>query len=192
MRYPQLCWLALLEFHFSRDDLELLAGVKSDLGFLEDEWDESIDEQSLRRSSTVLRNLLVNDALGRAWRLVGQKGQPQLEAVDLVACLAGLVIDTSGIPPGHRYGCTGCLSSSLRRPLSSMGRGSTGASSFSSWQTRKVARTSISPARRTRRPFNSWTRLRRMGSRTRTPFTSSCSPSGRILLDRRMPRDFAS
>jgi hypothetical protein len=67
--------------------------VKSDLGFREDEWDESIDEQSLRRSSTVLRNLLVNDALGRAWRLVGQKGQPQLEAVDLMACLAGLVID---------------------------------------------------------------------------------------------------
>jgi hypothetical protein len=50
------------------DDAELLAMVKSDLAFLEDKWDQSIDEQSLRRSSTVLRNLLVYDGFGKAWR----------------------------------------------------------------------------------------------------------------------------
>jgi hypothetical protein len=77
----------------SREELELLAAVKSDLVFLEDEWDETIDEQSLRRGSTVLRNLLVDNALGRAWRLIGQKGEPEIEAVDLTAALAGLRMD---------------------------------------------------------------------------------------------------
>jgi hypothetical protein len=72
------------------DDAELLALVKSDLAFLEDEWDESIDEQSLRRSSTVLRNLLVYDGFGQAWRLTGERGEPQIEAVDLNSSLAGL------------------------------------------------------------------------------------------------------
>jgi hypothetical protein len=69
---------------------ELLAVVKSDLGFLEDDWDESIDEHSLRRSSTVLRNLLVYNGFGKAWRLAGERGEPQVEAVDLSRALAGL------------------------------------------------------------------------------------------------------
>jgi hypothetical protein len=72
------------------EDGELLAIVKSDLAFLEDEWDQSIDEQSLRRSSTVLRNLLVYDGFGKAWRLAGERAQPQVEAVDLSHALAGL------------------------------------------------------------------------------------------------------
>jgi hypothetical protein len=74
------------------DDAELLAMVKSDLAFLEDKWDQSIDEQSLRRSSTVLRNLLVYDGFGKAWRLDGRRGEPQIEAVDLNRALAGLLL----------------------------------------------------------------------------------------------------
>ena len=69
---------------------ELLALVKSDLGFLEDDWDESIDERSLRRSSTVLRNLLVYNGFGKAWRLAGERGEPHVEAADLSRALAGL------------------------------------------------------------------------------------------------------
>jgi hypothetical protein len=69
---------------------ELLALVKSDLGFLEDDWDESIDERSLRRSSTVLRNLLVYDGFGKAWRLAGERGEPHVQAADLSRALAGL------------------------------------------------------------------------------------------------------
>jgi hypothetical protein len=72
------------------DQAEFLTDVASDLAFLEDEWDESIDEQSLRRSSTVLRKLLVYDHFGTAWRLVGQGGEPGVEAVDLNRVLAGL------------------------------------------------------------------------------------------------------
>jgi hypothetical protein len=71
-------------------DAELLASVESDLAFLEDEWDESIEEQSLRRSSTVLRNLLVYGSFGKAWRLAGERGEPEVEAPDLSGVLAGL------------------------------------------------------------------------------------------------------
>jgi hypothetical protein len=94
------------------DDAELLAMVKSDLAFLEDKWDQSIDEQSLRRSSTVLRNLLVYDGFGKAWRLDGRRGEPQIEAVDLNRALAGLLLPkvafaTAGGGPLARYGDRG-------------------------------------------------------------------------------------
>jgi hypothetical protein len=59
---------------------EFLAAVASDLGYLADVWSQPIDEQALRRSSNVLRTLLVDNALGRAWRLVGEKGEPTVEA----------------------------------------------------------------------------------------------------------------
>jgi hypothetical protein len=72
------------------DQAELLAVVKSDLAFLEDEWDESIDEHSLRRSSTVLRRLLVLGDYAKVWRIAGEPKEPQLEAVDLSNSLAGL------------------------------------------------------------------------------------------------------
>lgn len=49
-----------------------------------------MSEQSLRRSSNVLRNLLVEGALGRAWRMAGQPKEPGIEAVDLATVLAGL------------------------------------------------------------------------------------------------------
>jgi hypothetical protein len=75
---------------FPSDDAELLALVKSDLAFLEDEWVESIDEHSLRRSSSVLRRLLVFGDYAKAWRIAGEPKEPQLEAVDLSEILAGL------------------------------------------------------------------------------------------------------
>jgi hypothetical protein len=76
--------------YFSPDATELLRVVASDLAFLEDEWDESVDEDSLRRSSTVLRRLLVLGDYAKAWRVAGEAKEPRLEAVDLSNALAGL------------------------------------------------------------------------------------------------------
>ena len=45
----------------AKDDL--LEVVVSDLIFLHEEWDEEVDDHSLRRSSTVLRRLLVDNEL---------------------------------------------------------------------------------------------------------------------------------
>src|SRR5829696_6872167 len=73
----------------SSSDLEFLAAVKSDLLFLEEEWDHEITEQSLRRSSTVLRNLVVQDALGRAWRLAGQLAGLHYEKVEFASAGGG-------------------------------------------------------------------------------------------------------
>lgn len=73
-----------------RDRKGVLAAVASDLGYLADVWSQPIDEQALRRSSNVLRTLLVDNALGRAWRLVGEKGEPTVEAMDLSRHVAGL------------------------------------------------------------------------------------------------------
>jgi hypothetical protein len=64
--------------------------VREDLEFLRDEWDNSIDEASLRRSSNVLRTLLVDGHLGRVWRSLGLKRQPIVLAPDLDAMLVGI------------------------------------------------------------------------------------------------------
>lgn len=70
-------------------DFEFLEAVASDLAFLEEHWDAAVDEQSLRRSSGVLRNLLIEDWFAKAWRALGQPGQPDIEAVDLESAIAG-------------------------------------------------------------------------------------------------------
>lgn len=44
-------------------DLELMRNVLADINYLNEEWNQDIDDQSLRRSSTVLRNLLIEDQL---------------------------------------------------------------------------------------------------------------------------------
>jgi hypothetical protein len=61
--------------------------VATDLRWLLTDWDHSVDDQSLRRSSPVLRRLLVEDDLGKAWRLVGFTKQPIIRAVSLDALL---------------------------------------------------------------------------------------------------------
>ena len=61
----------------------LLEIVRSDLAYLYDEWDEDITDDSLRRSSPVLRRFLVHGDLLRAWRRVGFDDQPQIIAPTL-------------------------------------------------------------------------------------------------------------
>lgn len=50
---------------------QLIDIVGADLLFLREEWEASIDDHSLRRSSTVLRRLLVENELQRAWKKAG-------------------------------------------------------------------------------------------------------------------------
>lgn len=68
----------------------ILKTVTEDLVFLREKWDQEIDDASLRRSSNVLRILLVEDAYGKAWRLAGLEKQPRIYAPDLEEALEGL------------------------------------------------------------------------------------------------------
>lgn len=82
------------------EDRELIRTVSSDLRYLKEEWDESIDDDSLRRSSTTLRRLLVGEGTGdysRAWRAVGLKREPSLQAVDLQPQIG------PGLPPSTHF-----------------------------------------------------------------------------------------
>jgi hypothetical protein len=81
---------------------ETVATAAKDLRFLATEWDQSVDDDSLRRSSTTLRLLLVGGVYGRAWRLVGFQGEPKVVAPDLEANLAGL--DQTSITWAHAGG----------------------------------------------------------------------------------------
>lgn len=74
----------------SAEDLYRIRVVRQDLEFLRDKWDNSIDEPSLRRSSNVLRGLLVDGNLGRAWRALGLERQPIILAPDLDSMLTGI------------------------------------------------------------------------------------------------------
>ncbi len=68
----------------------LIKIVCEDLIYLKKEWDQEISDESLRRSSNVLRNLLVEDQFGKAWRIVGFEKQPRIKAPDLELCIEGL------------------------------------------------------------------------------------------------------
>jgi hypothetical protein len=57
---------------------ELQAIVAADLKFLRDEWDNDVEDHSLRRSSTVLRRLLVDGELQRAWKQAGFEREPRI------------------------------------------------------------------------------------------------------------------
>jgi len=70
-------------------DAYLINAVKENLEFLRDEWTQEIDDVSLRITSTVLRILVVEDALGKVWRLAGFEKEPRIIAPDLEAFLEG-------------------------------------------------------------------------------------------------------
>jgi len=66
---------------------ELIRIVASDLTFLLEEWDEEVDDDSLRRSSPVLRRLLVDNELQRAWKASGFEREPRVETSTLAPIL---------------------------------------------------------------------------------------------------------
>lgn len=63
-------------------DHDSLVAVAEDLEYLA-QWGSEITAAEIRRGTAVLRRLLVEDAYGTAWRVIGQKKQPSLIAVDL-------------------------------------------------------------------------------------------------------------
>lgn len=65
-------------------DHDSLIAVAEDLEYLAS-WDPEISDAEIRRGSSVLRRLLVEDAYGTAWRAVGFTKQPSLVAVSLEA-----------------------------------------------------------------------------------------------------------
>jgi hypothetical protein len=67
----------------NKEQTYIVTIVRQDLLYLKEEWDQEISDESIRRSSNVLRNLLVEDQFGRAWRLVGLERQPKVIAPDL-------------------------------------------------------------------------------------------------------------
>jgi hypothetical protein len=75
------------------DPDDLLGVVRSDLRFLADEWDGGVDDDSLRRSSPVLRRLIVDGELQRAWKAAGFTKQPCLMAHCLETRLSGVALD---------------------------------------------------------------------------------------------------
>jgi hypothetical protein len=74
----------------SKDDL--LGVVASDLRYLRTEWNESIDDAALRRGSAVLRRLLVDGELQRAWRTAGLLKEPMVTCSTLKPILASVPI----------------------------------------------------------------------------------------------------
>ena len=54
-------------------DIELIKMVADDLDFLFNDWNQDIDDASLRRSSPVLRSLLVEGLIGKVAHQIGQE-----------------------------------------------------------------------------------------------------------------------
>jgi hypothetical protein len=69
-----------------------LRTVGEDLEFLDREFREDIDDQTIRRNSNVLWMLLIDGWYGRAWRAAGNRGQPSVDATDPT-------VTTPALPP---------------------------------------------------------------------------------------------
>lgn len=71
----------------------LVEAVASDLRFLRDEWGDSMDDHALRRASPVLRRLLVDNELQRAWKAAGFDREPRIRASSLSEVLKHTSVD---------------------------------------------------------------------------------------------------
>ena len=65
-------------------DLDLARLVAEDLDYLFRDWNQDIDDASLRRSSPVLRALLVDGLLAQAARQVGREIRVMAPAISRV------------------------------------------------------------------------------------------------------------
>ena len=75
---------------------DLVEIVGNDLAFLRDEWDHQVDDHSLRRSSVILRRLLVDNELQRAWKAAGFEREPQIVASTLEGILKLIPLEKLG------------------------------------------------------------------------------------------------
>lgn len=63
----------------SRYDLEFLKVVLEDLRYLENHWcNQQPSDEEIRRNTTVLRRLLVDNDLQKAWKLCGFSKEPRI------------------------------------------------------------------------------------------------------------------
>ncbi len=72
---------------------ELVRTVKLDIAYLRQQWDQSVDDDSLRRSSPVLRRLIVENDLQRAWKESGQAREPQIHAATLEGVISDIPLE---------------------------------------------------------------------------------------------------
>jgi len=84
----------MMECVFSLDrKSRLLRTVAEDIRYLRERWDGTVDDDELRRASTVLRRLLVDNELQRAWKAAGLGGEPQVAASSLGSALNMLPVE---------------------------------------------------------------------------------------------------
>jgi len=89
-----------------KDQKQLLNVVYSDLCYIRDEWNEVIEDDKLRRDSTVLRRLLVDGDLLRVWNITGFHEQPKINSPSLSAITAFLNRYNIGL--SHlKFACSG-------------------------------------------------------------------------------------
>lgn len=86
----------------NKEQKYLLKIVWEDIEYLRKEWDQEISDESLRRSSNVLRNLLVENQFGKAWRIIGLEKEPKIKAPDLEVIIEDL--DISKVVLAHAGG----------------------------------------------------------------------------------------
>ncbi|MGF7398299.1 hypothetical protein [Thermoanaerobacterium thermosaccharolyticum] len=71
------------------DNNYIIKIVREDLEYLKSNWNQDIDDASIRISNTILRKLLVEDNLGKVWRLLGYEKEPIIKAPDLNKFIKG-------------------------------------------------------------------------------------------------------
>jgi len=62
---------------------DILRVVSDDLAYLHGTWDQTIEENSLRVTSPILRRLLVEGVLQRGWKAAGFEKEPRITAFSL-------------------------------------------------------------------------------------------------------------
>lgn len=86
-----------MEEHMDQHDATFLEQVASDLTYLDTDWHERVDDHTIRRSVPILRRLLYERDLVRAWKLCGLQGEPKLDVTDILPVIKGLEAKTIGL-----------------------------------------------------------------------------------------------
>jgi len=73
-------------------DKNFIEIILQDIQYLKKEWGENVDDATLRRGSTILRRLLVNNDLQKAWKLLGFEKSPLIESVSLQKVIKNIPI----------------------------------------------------------------------------------------------------
>ena len=81
-------------------DKELVEHARQDLQHLRDTWGDSVADDELRRGSAVLRRLLVDGELQRAWLAAGRLREPCVHANGLAGGILGARHEIAFATPG--------------------------------------------------------------------------------------------